>query len=425
MNDISGPAQRGATEGVSRRHMLKLSGSVGLAAAGLITLTSCGAGAGGSGGPSTGAATTSGGPSGSPNQVSAPAPHGVLGVNVNDDAHWEDDFAELEAVSATWVRGFFTMTGAKRENVAEQPVIKTLLDVGKRGYGTVLSLKFPYNDAPIPTPGSAAMATAQRQLSAVLPVVMGAVDIVVIGNEPFIECLAQQRSSQQINVFYQTMAQQAIAYREQHGGTTRLYMGALNHLDQPDWRTSATNAWMDYVRSTSAIDGVDIHPHVSSLSNAQQYLDYVVPRLRPDQTFLATEFSLVQLWQQHMTEPVSAAFCTTYGLPSGTPLWQVIKDSLATPFPQQKWNDFLSLSPWFADNRGFIEDQVAAFRATGKLAVAHYNITQDKFTAAGFEPTSTPWVLNSMFCPYTVQHAQNGLPGQTPQWIQGFHNAVR
>jgi len=100
----------------------------------------------------------------------------------------------------------------------------------------VLSLKFPYFDEPIPVPGTSAMAAAQRRLAAVLPVVIGKLDIVAIGNEPFIECEARDRDSARLSVFYETMARQAIAYRRQQGDAgarTRLYMGALNHLELP------------------------------------------------------------------------------------------------------------------------------------------------------------------------------------------------
>lgn len=104
------------------------------------------------------------------------------------------------------------------------------------GYGTVLSLKFPYFDEPIPAPGTLAMAAAQRRLDAVLPVVIGKLDIVAIGNEPFVECQARDRDSTRLNVFCETMARHAIAYRRrwvEAGKGTRLSMGALNHLELP------------------------------------------------------------------------------------------------------------------------------------------------------------------------------------------------
>ncbi len=350
-------------------------------------------------------------------QATAPSPKGVLGANINGDTDWSN-FAELHAVSATWLRGFFPMPDADNGAVASQPLIRTLLAAGAQGYHTVLSLKFPYFKESIPTPGSPAMATALQRLTAVLPAVMGKVDILAIGNEPFIEC--QDRNSSALNVFYETMAHHVISYRKPHGGRTGLYMGALNHLDQQGWRTATTDRWMAYVKSTPALDGVDIHPHLPHVAAGQDYLDYILPRMRADQTFLATEFSLVLFWKAQMTAPVSAEFAARYGLPPDTLVWQVIEDAIQHRFPQQKWNDFLSMSPWFANNSNFLHDQVTKFRATGRLAVATYGVTQDANMVAHFGPGSTPWLLDSLFCPYTVQPGQNGLPGQTTPWVTQF-----
>jgi hypothetical protein len=107
-------------------------------------------------------------------------------------------------------------------------------------------------------------------------------------------------------------------------------------------------------------------------------------------------------------------------MPADAKVWQVIGDAIAHPFPQQKWTDFLTMSPWFADNSRFLTDQVTKFRATGKLAVATYGVTQDSDMVAHWGPTATPWLLNSLFCPKTVQNAPNGLPGQTVNWATEF-----
>jgi hypothetical protein len=165
---------------------------------------------------------------------------------------------------------------------------------------------------------------------------------------------------------------------------------------------------------------VDIHPHLPAVSAAQAYLDYILPRMRADQTFLATEFSLVLFWLKHLRDPVPGEFTSRYGLPSGTAAWQVIADSIQHPFPQPKWDDFLSMTPWFASHCNFLRDQIGKFRATGRLAVATYGVTQDAGMVAHFGPDSTPWLLNSLFCPYTVRPGPAGLPGQTSRWIEEF-----
>jgi len=203
--------------------------------------------------------------------VGAPRPEGVLGANFNGDPRVMS-FPELQDIKATWVRGFFAMPDADQGNPADQPAIRALLTAADQGYGTVLSLQFPYFHESVPTPGTPAMADAQRRLDAVLPVVMNRVDILAIGNEPFIECEGKDRSSDRLNVFYESIAQRAIAHRSVHfgaGGQTQLFMGGLNHLDLPEWRTPATDRWMRFVRSTPSLAGTDIHPHLPDPSTAR------------------------------------------------------------------------------------------------------------------------------------------------------------
>ncbi|MEV0634407.1 hypothetical protein AB0I77_05400 [Streptomyces sp. NPDC050619] len=411
MEENIGANPTGATEPrvPSRRRMLGMSGAAGLAAVGALgaaRLPDEISGPGKDAEPSQVAA-----------RVTAPPPDGVLGANFNGAPN-EMLFAELEDLSATWVRGFFPMPNADQGPIAEKPQIEKLLTAGELGYGTVLSLKFPYKKNPIPTPGSDAWMTAFARLERVLPVVMNKVDILVIGNEPFVESQSQDRD-ERLNEFYEQLAQRVIAYRDSSSATrTKLYMGALNH--RAAWRTDATNRWLRFVNRTLAIDGVDIHPHLAAPGGAQKYLEYVLPLMRPEQKFLATEFSLVHLWGDHLTDPVSAEFAKCHPEEGGKLVWEVLRGATQQRFTQQKWDDFLSKSPWFESNKTYLQDQVEKFRSSKRLAVATYGVSQDEAMATGFTEKSVPWILNSLFCPYTVQGGEDGLPGRNRTWINQF-----
>ena len=83
---------------------------------------------------------------------------------------------------------------------------------------------------------------------------MNKVDILAVGNEPFIETRAQDHG--RLNAFYEALARHVIDYRNKHYGAksrTRIYMGALNHLDLPAWRTPAAERW----RRGFRVAGVD------------------------------------------------------------------------------------------------------------------------------------------------------------------------
>ena len=410
---------RGDGGGLSRRRLLGLSGGAALAA-----LATAGCGAGSSRSDSMTAALSASASlsdtAGAARRVKAPPAEGVLAANYNQDLDLID-FAQLQAASAGWLRGFHIMGETGTGSVADQPGMRKLLDAADRGYGTVLTLKFQYRNQPLPAPGSAVMRTPLAELQKVLAVVLGRVDIVVIGNEPFYETTEADRRSPRINAFYEALAQYAIARRG--SGRTQLYMGALTGIDDARNQTPQTDRWVRFAARTTGLAGVDIHPHVASMADANKYVDYVLARLRPGQRFLATEFSLVKPWKQHMKDPVDPGFASRHGIPRGTPVWQVLKGATQDRFSQEEWNDFLATASWLQAHRDYLTQQIAAFRATGRLAVAGYGITQDQGAAADFNPQKTPWVLNSLFCPRTVRDGRDGLPGENPIWLPEFRAA--
>jgi hypothetical protein len=400
----------------SRRQMLALSGGA--------VLTVLGTAACGSSRSSISAAagSSSSDPSSSPGTVSAPAANGVLGADLNQSLD-KLDYAELKAVSGTWVRGFYLMSDADQSDPATQAGLSKLIQAAASGYGTVLTTKFQYQDKPIPVPGSPDMQAALAKLDKVLAAAMGKVDILTVGNEPFFETSKADRATPRINVFYETLALHAAQYRQAHFGAnckTKIYMGALTALYLPSARTPQTHRWMTFTGSTPSIAGTDIHTHVPSLAAAQKYLDYVLPYLRSDQTFLVTEFSLVLLWEKHMSDLVNAAFASSHGIAPGTPVWQVIKSYIQNPVDEQEWNDFLLSNSWFAAHKNFLTEQMQRFRSTGKLAVATYGVTQDVPMSQNFGPAKPPWVLNSMFCPDVCKPQPSGLPGQNLTWSEQF-----
>ncbi|OAP25084.1 MULTISPECIES: hypothetical protein [Amycolatopsis] len=350
----------------------------------------------------------------------APKPDGALGANFNADPDtmgWD----ELRRSGTKWVRGFTAMPDLDKHDAAENPTIKKLRQAADRQYGTVLSLKFPYfpdSRKPIPRPGTPAMQADLARVGKVLPAVMDKVDILVIGNEPFIECPQSDWNNGALNEFYETVAAQVIKQRK---GKTVLYMGALNNLEDPQWTGTGTERWMAYVRDTPEIEGTDLHPHVGAPDQVRAFLDYTLPRLG-GKKFLVTEFSLVQLWKKHLADRISAEYAGKYHVPKDTKVWQVIRNALHQPFAQARWDDFLRTSPWFENNKGFLTDQMTKFRATGKLAVAAYGIDQGIAALNGgdFGPDTPPWLLNSVFARATVQKNPDGTAAPNYAWLDEF-----
>ena len=346
---------------------------------------------------------------------------GVIGANFNENLDRLNE-RELRAARASWVRGFYTLPEADTVPPAQSETLRAVHAAHDGGFRTVLSLKFPQTNSSFPRPGSAAMAAELARLDRVLPLVLGTVDIVTIGNEPFIESIPAERD-ERLNDFYETVARHVVDRRSElcgAGCATHLYMGALNRLDLPRNRTPAVERYLAFVRETPAIEGVDLHPHVADQDRIQDFLDYTLPRLRPEQTFLVTEFSLVWYWQRHMTDRIPAEFARRYGYAPDTQVWQVIGEAIDRPFSSRKWNDLLSQSSWFEAKKHLLRDEMERFRSTGRLAVATYGFNQIPSMTAGWSATKPPWLLNSVFADLTVRPSGQGrsMPGYA--WIDDF-----
>lgn len=110
----------------------------------------------------------------------------ALGANYNESLTQIDE-RELAQVNAEWVRGFLDMHQLGDRDPSQDANVRALLAEKQRGCSVILSLKWNYHDIDFPDLGSMVMDTELARLRRILPVVLGKVDILVVGNEPFIE----------------------------------------------------------------------------------------------------------------------------------------------------------------------------------------------------------------------------------------------
>lgn len=351
---------------------------------------------------------------------------GALGANYNEQLTWIDH-GELQRVEAQWIRGFIGMHQFDSVHPEQDRNLKVLLQARKDGFKVILSLKWAYAERDFPTAGTAELADELQRLNRLLPVVMGHVDILVIGNEPFIEVKSDQ-AGKPLNVFYEMMADSVIGFRNTHrdlASSTRLYMGALNRLDLPVKRTPAVEQMLRFISSKAELDGVDLHLHVPTLAAHKAMLDYALPRIRPNQAFLATEFSMIWHWKKHTTDAASAHFCSKYGFPPGTKVHQVISSAMQNPMPYAQWEEFLRHESWYMEFQHFIRDAISLYRATERLEVATYSFCPMRQRKRPLLATDTPWMLSGVYAPSTVQLQPDGSRYENFPWAEEFRRVQR
>lgn len=348
---------------------------------------------------------------------------GALGANYNEKLVWIKH-TELRHVNAKWIRGFIDMHQIDNHRPDQDPNMKALFGVIDAGFNTILSLKWNYTNLDFPVAGSSELAAELTVLARLLPLVLGKVNILVIGNEPFIEAKSDQ-TNKRLNDFYETMIRAVIEIHKKHDYalTTRLYMGALNRLDLPFKRTPAIEQFLHFIAITPELDGVDIHPHMMTFDGHRSMLDYCLARIRPEQTFIATEFTMVWYWKKHMGDTVSSKFCAKYEFSHSTKNYEIISAAMQKPWPIEQWREYLSNEPWYMQYQNFITDAMRLYRSTGRLEVATYSFCPMRIRKLPLKQDDTPWMLNGVYAPSTVQIAEDGSRCENFPWAEEFRRA--
>ncbi|HWU95023.1 MAG TPA: hypothetical protein VN029_05460 [Sphingomonas sp.] len=344
---------------------------------------------------------------------------GALGASFNDYA--DLDYREIDKTGARWIHLTALMPQMDR-GAANNGPIRTILDASSRGYSTMLSLRFPFNDRDFPAIGGPDLAREFARLDAVLPLVMGKVDMLVIGAEPYVESRIADRDLD-LNAFYEALAARVIAYRAANcpgSCRTRLYMGGLNRLDIKSNQTASTERWMAFVKATPELDGVSFRMHLPSLEASRAFVNYTTQRMRADQKFVVPEFSLIWWWMPNMKTSIPASFADKYQAPRNAQTWQIVRAALETPFSKAQWDEFMSQTSWIDRNKHYLRDQMKILRDTGRLAVAGYGFKQGKALSADFTDTRFPWLFNSIYADRTAKRNPDGSAAFNYVWIDDF-----
>lgn len=350
------------------------------------------------------------------------SPLGALGANYNESLVWINH-DELHRAGTKWIRGFVDMRQMGDAPPHQDRNVKALLGAQRAGFNVILSLKWNYSKRDFPSRDGSDRATELKRLHCLLPVVMGKVDILVIGNEPFLEC-KQWGGDEQLNEFYETVADAVLEFRRSRGAeaavSTRIFMGAFNRLDLPGRRTPAVERMLAFIAMRREIEGVDLHLHVPTIEGHKAMLDYALARIRSDQTFLATEFSLIWHWKRHMTDVASSHYLEKYGLPAGTTVLDVFGEMIKSPIPRAQWEEFLSHEPWYMARRNFMANAMRLYRSTGRLEIATYGFCPMRMRKQPLLTTESPWFLNSLLAPPTVQRIPDGSVQENFPWAAEF-----
>lgn len=405
--------------------------------------------------------------------LSAPAQTSTaMGVNYNG-LLTSFNITDIGNSKTTWIRGFFDITALLQRDttcavstVESDPTLTEINAIHKYypGYLIALNLKYNFNEwgggtPPTDTTGTE-YTTIQNCTTNVLNYVYPSISLLVSGNEPFI---TNPPTMEAVVTFYENITNSDIAYNTANasnsvtGSAIPLYVGAFNNLEKSSFQTAQVQELMQYAANTTGVTGIDLHLHVSSydgnngaegtdstggLVAAVQYAQSIFGKTKP---MMASEFSLVNYFENYLGDDLSSSFLTAYPDPGEyyedvtgkRSVLGFINYALSSGgVPNTEWYAFLKSGDsehptWFTDralSQNGIKNFLAlseAFFSSNNFSVATYAMAQGTkgilYSGNPASPyTIQPWPLNSLFCDATCTPNSTYNDAENLDWIGDF-----
>jgi hypothetical protein len=341
-----------------------------------------------------------------------------LSVNYNEGLH-EIKAGELSLSKAKWVRGFIDFFyHFDEQNLNTSPRIIEYLKLNDQAYKIILNLKFNFRGRGFPAVNSAQWNNYLAFLAQVLDKIAIKTDVIVVGNEPFIESETTDHN-EPLNTFYKAAALKVHEYLVNKGISCPIFIGAFDNMYQDRRQTSVgVDNLLSFCKATEWLAGVDMHIHHTNNNEITEAMTYVNDRIRADQKIILSEYSLMKWWRDHLDQDLSAAFIQAATAnpndkilppPVGiTKCWQYIDFALKNPRSVEEWTAFHQHTPWLESRKDYMCSSYKLFKSFSKFWVAAYGVRQNFPLSADFTANTDPWILNSLFTARTVELLPNG-----------------
>ncbi|HEX2787419.1 MAG TPA: hypothetical protein VHP32_05890 [Ignavibacteria bacterium] len=273
-----------------------------------------------------------------------------------------------------------------------------LRNLHNAGFKVILNIKFNFEKRNLPVFDSE-INSELSYLDTVLNVIYSDCDVLVCGNEPFIESKIDQRDSLLLN-FYIAVAKKVKSYVDNQSRKVPLYIGAFDNLWKPSWQTESAIALINFARESQWINGIDLHIHHTLMEDIDSAFAFVSPKIRNDQKIIVTEFSLKNEWKLHLRDTIPNVLSIDFGKPADLEVYQYLNYTIHNPVSRDEWVTFLSKSPWFETRKNYLTEAWGKFNANPKFYMATYGLYQN--APEDFTPKTDPWIINPLFVNVTV-----------------------
>ena len=333
----------------------------------------------------------------------SPAVAQQVGVNYNGQFDFVD-FDDLSRTNTTWVRGFvdFFQFYDNPSLLDTDPRIQKYLQLNDNGYKTILNIKFDYKGKDFPAVNSTEMNNVKAFLAQIYDKVWAKTDIIVVGNEPFIESDAnEQTANGPLVKFYRQMCIKTKNYRTGKKNVP-IYVGSFDNLYLSAKRKQSVIDLLAFANNHNYMAGIDLHIHHSDINQINSVFDWVNGQIRADQKILVTEYSLMKHWRSKMSNIINSTFANKYGYSTAWKNYQYIDFALKNPRPRPEWVDYFQMHAWYNNRAEYIKNSYDRFKSYGKFHIATYAMRQSFPFNKDFTANTDPWVLNPLYVNRTV-----------------------
>lgn len=356
-----------------------------------------------------------------------------LGANYNHDPELiENDM--LARAGVRWVRVTprFHNYVSGRIDPATDEGLQHVINAKNAGYNVAFGFRFDFraNDERIPLPNSQREREVFDAVGAVLARVGGYLDIFTLGNEPNLEALDLDMVHQDeyngvpLVVFTKRLLDEVVEPfydRRPQFSRPKIYGGSTAAPYNPVIQNNqAVRGLMQMTQDDDRIEGYDLHFHITSFDEVDRGFEFV-RSIIPEKPFLITEFSLVHLYKQYISEQLNAtpegeAFANEYGY---DPTWKayqwytVVNSNKVTP---EEFGAFFDSRDWFIE--GYLNYFREKFNENG-VYLATFPLIQQSAPLV-VNTTSPMWFINPVYMQVSLVRQEDGQLSANPLCVNEY-----
>ena len=259
------------------------------------------------------------------------------------------------------------------------------------------------------------------------------IDILVVGNEPMFEIQPNTEESTASAYFnyLNFLVPKLDDLKNTKGWNFDLFVGALNrpsNLNTPP--NTILPAVLNFLQANpKRIAGIDLHEHVMEPTDVRLDIQLVKQYLQPGQKIIATEFSLIELWNAHQND-LLGAWGILHGYPADWKLYQFIncfidRAAVGRPMSRKHFMSYFNAQSWYPKH--WFRTMYKIFQEEGVYAVTYGLEESPRYPWAlnKLNGESTPWVLNAVYNGTLFGIAKDGYYHTNPLVYPDFREEVK